>query len=509
MAAPEAVDPHPPRNHPEMLTLEVEFLLGRCYATDPTRRDEAEWPPHPARLFSALVNAAFDSPPMGEADEAEIKALQWLEERDPPSIEASPATRRDVKMHFVPVNDMGLPSRLPSSVINEPKKAAEYLNILPDSRTRKERFFPSVTPENPVLRYGWVDAKPDAQMLVLLSNLASRVAYLGHSSSLVRVSVSESGCLPSWVPMPRGKLVLRVPGKGQLEALRHAWSVHRGVRTRTLPSRHVAYASPESAPPEIRSGYFGDGWLILRTAHGTSNRPLSVKSASVLTKAFREAILSALGSSASPVISGHEADGSPTQSPHIGFLALPDVGHMHAHAGILGLALVPSVNLSTDDTARLQRAIRSITRLYWKDGEVNVELLSDRHDRVTLRPTTWCRPSKAWATVTPFVFDRFPKTGRWNSEAEDLVRQACVYAGLPKPHRVALVGVSPVLGVPPVNDFPLWVRKSGSSARLQSHVVMEFAESVAGPVMIGAGRFFGYGLCRPVRDPFAIENDEG
>jgi CRISPR-associated protein Csb2 len=492
-----------------MLTLEVEFLLGRCYATDPTRRDEAEWPPHPARLFSALVNAVFDSPPTGEGDEAEIKCLHWLEERDPPSIEASTATRRDVKIHYVPVNDMELPSRLPPSVINNPEKASEYLNILPDVRTRKERFFPSVTPETPVVRYGWSDATPDAEMLATLSTLASRVAYLGHSSSVVRVSVSDIACQPSLVPMPRGKHVLRVPGKGQLDALRQSWNIHRGVRTRTLPSRHVAYASPQASPPEVRSGYFGDDWLILRTVHGSANRPLPIKAVSVLTRSLRDAVLAALGNSSSPVISGHEADGSPTQSPHIGFVALPDVGHLHAHAGVLGLAIVPSSNLSPIDEARLKTAVRSLTRLYWKDGEVIVEPLSERHDRATLRPLTWCRPSKAWATVTPFVFDRFPKTGRWSPEAEGLVQQACVYAGLPKPSRVALVGVSPVLGVPPVNDFPLWMRKSGSSARLQSHVVMEFDEPVAGPVMIGAGRFFGYGLCRPVRDPFASEDDEG
>jgi CRISPR-associated protein Csb2 len=228
-----------------------------------------------------------------------------------------------------------------------------------------------------------------------------------------------------------------------------------------------------------------------------------------MTRALREAVLAALGDSSSPQISGHEADGSPTQSPHIGFVALPDVGHMHAHAGVLGLAIVPSVNLNAGDAARLNSAVRSINRLYWKGGEINVEPLSDRHERVTLRSSTWCRPSRSWATVTPFVFDRFPKSGRWSPEAEAQVMQACEYAGLPKPCRVALVQVSPVLGVPTVNQFPLWMRKAGSSARLQSHVVVEFDERVSGPVMIGAGRFFGYGLCRPVKTTFDDQDHEG
>jgi CRISPR-associated protein Csb2 len=271
----------------------------------------------------------------------------------------------------------------------------------------------------------------------------------------------------------------------------------------------VAYASPGLAAAETRSGYFGDGWIILRAVHGSTHRPLPIKLVSVMTRALREAVLAALGDSSSPQISGHEADGSPTQSPHIGFVALPDVGHMHAHAGVLGLAIVPSVNLNAGDAARLNSAVRSINRLYWKGGEINVEPLSDRHERVTLRSSTWCRPSRSWATVTPFVFDRFPKSGRWSPEAEAQVMQACEYAGLPKPCRVALVQVSPVLGVPTVNQFPLWMRKAGSSARLQSHVVVEFDERVSGPVMIGAGRFFGYGLCRPVKTTFDDQDHEG
>ena len=44
-----------------MLTLEVEFLLGRYAAADFRDREQPEWPPHPARLFSALVAAAYES----------------------------------------------------------------------------------------------------------------------------------------------------------------------------------------------------------------------------------------------------------------------------------------------------------------------------------------------------------------------------------------------------------------------------------------------------------------
>ena len=40
-----------------MLTLEVEFRTGVSVAARPNRREQAEWPPHPDRLFQALLAA--------------------------------------------------------------------------------------------------------------------------------------------------------------------------------------------------------------------------------------------------------------------------------------------------------------------------------------------------------------------------------------------------------------------------------------------------------------------
>ena len=60
-----------------MLTIEVELLAGRYAATEHNDRSRAEWPPHPARFFSALVAALHDRDP---ADPAEREALLWLEQ---------------------------------------------------------------------------------------------------------------------------------------------------------------------------------------------------------------------------------------------------------------------------------------------------------------------------------------------------------------------------------------------------------------------------------------------
>ena len=44
-----------------MLVLEVEYLTGRAVATARHHREQPEWPPHPGRLFSALVAACHEA----------------------------------------------------------------------------------------------------------------------------------------------------------------------------------------------------------------------------------------------------------------------------------------------------------------------------------------------------------------------------------------------------------------------------------------------------------------
>ncbi|HMO85542.1 MAG TPA: hypothetical protein PKC18_11555, partial [Lacipirellulaceae bacterium] len=48
------------------------------------------------------------------------------------------------------------------------------------------------------------------------------------------------------------------------------------------------------------------------------------------------------------------------------------------------------------------------------------------------------------------------------------------------------------------DGFPAYPNKGGNGPRPQLHVYLRFAEPVVGPVLLGAGRFLGYGLCMPL-----------
>ena len=71
--------------------IEINFLTERFTATFHNDRRQSEWPPHPARLFSALVAAWADA---DEPDRSERGALEWLEAQSPPAIAASGAVPR-------------------------------------------------------------------------------------------------------------------------------------------------------------------------------------------------------------------------------------------------------------------------------------------------------------------------------------------------------------------------------------------------------------------------------
>ena len=132
----------------------------------------------------------------------------------------------------------------------------------------------------------------------------------------------------------------------------------------------------------------------------------------------------------------------------------------------------------------------------WLECEVEQE--TRERPSLALRPGRWTRPSKTWASVTPVVLDRhYDGNDRWQRAAED-IKKACERIGLPAPNEVVLHPVSLVEGVPHAREFPRMTRKFDGGIRNHSHAVLVFDQPVTGPVMIGAGRFRGYGLFLPM-----------
>ena len=108
-----------------MFALEVGFPGGRFYGASADAPAAAEWPPHPSRLYSALVASACAGGAMTDQQRA---ALLWLESQSAPRIEAPMADTRPYPVSYVPPGDC-----------NRQKGKIEH----PVFRIRKDRYFPA------------------------------------------------------------------------------------------------------------------------------------------------------------------------------------------------------------------------------------------------------------------------------------------------------------------------------------------------------------------------------
>src|SRR5579875_688571 len=572
-----------------MFAIAVELLAGRYTATQFNDRNQAEWPPHPARLFSAMVAAWADS---DEPDPAERHAPRWLEDQDPPAICCGEGRSRSVVTHFVPVNDpTALTRDLSRSyasmadarrALHEAERsgddwaigraraalaraeakakadaaragtptgresrdvAARALAVLPEFRGRQGRTYPTVLPDDAIVWFLWPAADPTAEQLTVLDGLLARVARIGHSSTLVACRCADAGPPPAWIPgRGRDSRRLRVPRSGLADRLERAYTAHRGEEPRTLPAGMADYRHPGAPQPRPRVPLLGGDWYVLGIAR-RHRAPAAARSLAV-ARAVRNSLLAHADQPPPEILSGHQRPAAaeataPLERPHLAVAPLLNAGSPYGDGAVLGVALILPAACPDDDRDAVERAIRS-----WDDAgfelrfpappgapPVRLELEDlgvDRADggpgwldlaiperrRTTMRDY-WCRPARRWLTVTPIALDRFPGNlrsreprARERAEAEAAagIARACVFAGLadaPEQVRVAVRLDAPLAGVPAspggrrrpgARQFPGY-RTGTGTPRACVHAEIEFAEPVAGPVLVGAGRYLGYGLC--------------
>lgn len=518
-----------------MLALGIRYLNGFVAAAEPDNLERAEWPPHPGRVFMALAAAHFHT----GADPKEREALLWLEgterggEISAPSLVASDHIQRAIVKHYVPVNDKVGPSKaLPHS--------------LPLTRERQDRVFARAWLEDDTVHLIWPELEPPAPHREALADLCAKVTRIGHSSSLVQMWLAnpEEVGEPSWVPdEERGILHLRIPGPGTLDYLAQQYNAganedyaglkvtemetdnpktKKAVRKRLRDeygnqpppqqrphlALHHGYARPvsDTDTSEAKGTVFTPYPLMLKFSPTQGPyKVLDLFSTLAVTNRWREAILSHSNDLSEPVrrlLSGHSARGGPADDPHLAFLPLAFIGHEHADGHLLGMGLVLPAELSRADRREALRAIAAVREL--KLGPLGVwrtEPVTESRPPWNLRPEAWTAGAEGathWSTVTPIAFDRHPKAkdrAQYQQETADMIAESCTRIGLPKPRDVIVTQVSAHFGVPPSFNFPRLRRKNGSDRR-HTHAILVFDEAVQGPMLIGAGRFRGYGLCR-------------
>lgn len=459
------------------LTIRVELLRGVYEAA--TADEVAEWPPHPARLFCALLASA-------EADN-DRAALTWLEEQPPPVVlAASEWSAGGDRATYTPTNQLVL------------KKASSYQHF-PARKALGPKTWRRVVPAHPVVAFEW-STRPDPDHLDALRDLAGRVGYLGRSTSPVVADVNESSpqdeALRMWVPDTSaptslgGSTLLTVPRPGYLADLTELYETEDQP---WLASRHAVPYRAASESTTERTAVIGspyrDGDLIILPF---ANRRIGSGFTMAVTAALRNALESHLDGG--PVVLRGRRRGEAGPRHQVACLGLPFVGQ-YGSGELLGVAVALPGDIDPDDRRRMFVALSRTKRLTM--GRLGVvDLTHDASDRSTLRRETWAGPAKEWVSATPISCDRHHRKvspGVLVSE----VHRACAHLDLPGPEAVEVSSVPLIEGAQSIRPN-LRVRHAGDRATPSFHARVTFPVDVEGPIVLGNLRHYGLGLMRPI-----------
>ena len=463
-----------------MLAVSVEFLFA-TFRGDPDgtantgRLTTGEWPPAPSRLFAALVAADGTGDRCTVTDGGE---LLWLESQSPPLVYADPQISHCTLQSRYVVKHTGRPA----NNTHQEYVARSGTVFRPGVR---------VAVRDPRVVYFWDVDVPDS-VLESLRYRAARVGYLGTADSPVRLRVSTR--LPRSVPEQafkpddRGDTVLGVPQTGDTRILDHVYEQWRdrgaSVTRLQFPSlQHpVRYRSPQFASNQ-ESGVVV-AWLRLGTA-------VSGRRVTALTTLFKNAVLSQyqrLHGDPPEILHGHGFKEKGYELAR--YLALPDVGYPRSRGRIHGLALWTPKDADDVTRRKASDAAVSIRRLTGTGVDVAVAPHENRSRPIAAKPSRWLRSSRRWTTAFPAVHER-----RGKLDLDELARW-CAHAGLPSPVAFRSGRTPFVKGA--VDLAPIEINRPGRPALPYSHVDLQFAESITGPVVIGGGRQRGLGLCIPI-----------
>ncbi|MCD0449406.1 type I-U CRISPR-associated protein Csb2 [Actinocorallia sp. API 0066] len=463
-----------------MLAITARLREGR-YEAAGQRPDEAEWPPHPARLFCALVASA--------TEDAHWEVLRWLEAAGAPEVWACARYTSSKRQGWV--------------VTNATDSSAASQHRL--GRTNGLRVRVTAEPADPEFAVVWPAAEALPGTVEAVRALARRVPYLGRSTSPVTLRVEDVAVRPreSWErfrpaqPGERAAVPLRVPYPGYTSRLREAYEEGSRAWEESSSIPYVRVEEEQIRDADAVASPFEE-LLVFPFERGTV-KP-SGDSLLALTSRLREAVMSRIGTNIPPQVSGHGSE----DRRHLAYLALPDVGHEHASGRILGVALGIPADLPSDDYAVLWEAVveRPLDHLWLtRQTQVKLEHPLEFSPLQGVQPGRWtggAGGSHGWTTVAPLMLDRFPKRRNGDEAVLRELAASVVRAGYPEPEKVEFAEAPMITGG--LHRIPRRSFPEGRPMKPLVHARVTFAAPQVGPVLVGAFRYLGLGLLAPAKE---------
>ena len=505
------------------LLLTVRFHDGRYHGLP-------DWPPSPARLFQALVAGAARGASIEPAD---AEALEWLERLGAPGI-AAPRERKGVGYtNFVPNNDL-------DAVGGDPKR----VDKIRAGKTIRPMLFDVGLP----LLYAWRFAEGDDLLAKCICAIAERLYQLGRgvdmawATGAIISDVTADECLADYdgkVYRPSGcgeGETLAVPQHGSLASLieRHKKSAERftivtsRVKVTEKNQSGVKYEGQlfsQPPKPHFRQvAYDCPSAFLLFDLEG-ANSPWPLDKAVALTEHIRDCaaarLADALPDKADCVQKVFIGRGSTEADKlrRIRIVPLPSVGHPQADRAIRRalIEIPPNCPLPSAD---IEWAFSGLTpHADEETGEILLELIPAASRKMLEHyGVENDKPARLWRSVTPAALPESARRRRidpkrmreeakgGNERVEEEARAARAVAaalrhvGVRAPAEAVRVQREPFAakGVRAESFEPQSesLKKRFPKERLW-HVEVAFAEPVAGPLVIGDGRWLGLGLMAP------------
>ena len=493
-----------------VLVLAVRFHEGRYHGA-------GGWPPAPARLFQALMAGAARG---AKVPPSTLDAFDWLEGLPPPVIAAPHGRPGQAYTGFVPNND--LDAALSKGEAPDIDRAVAAIRV---GKTVRPILFEAGAP----VLYCWSIGGENTQATALCE-AAEGLYQLGrgidmawaeaavvdaddaerrlsnHGGVVYRPSAGGGAGLDLLCPRPGTTRSLTARFDGMRDRFRTGGTNRKPVRVFVQPPKPVLAKIAYDAPPdrldfELRKGDAGSGFA--------GRRP---NEAVELVADVRDQVARRL-CGAAPSLSddveryliGRGASDA-DKAARVRIVPIPSIG-LHADMAIRRLAVyVPqSCPLRADDLAW------AFMQAVWTDGDGVVigELHRAVDDDMVRR---YERGGRRWRSVTPLALlsarRRRIAPDRQAGEAKDgaervgeevraaqAVRQALRHAGI----RSSPVDVR--VQREPFDSRGERAESFAAGTRFAKaalwHAMVTFAEPVAGPLVLGDGRYLGLGLMRP------------
>jgi CRISPR-associated protein Csb2 len=472
-----------------MRNLCITFRFLQPYSHGRGDGGEPEWPPSPLRLYQAIVAAAAARWNDRIRLDYAVPALRWIATLAAPDIASCFARVSNVSTQFyVPDNTADL--LVPAWKRGETDKAPK----------RTEKVVRPVYLAGDAVHYLYSLPDGGCPHFDILKAAARSVTHLGWGIDMVAadatiLSPAEAAALPGerWRPTSSGGVPLRVPTDRTLDDLirKHHDFLHRlgpdGFRPVPPLREFRVVAYRRTTDPIVRPHCV---FSILKPDASGSRAFHTARRARDVAAWARHAVGVACAHwpDVASFVHGHGPDGKQLAGPdadrRLQFLPLPTINHALNRVEAIRRVLVAAPPGFEDRIAEVRR--RSIGQeLRFKDEVFGILNLQAGRDWVREQ---YLGEARVWSTVTPVILTGYDD--RNPAKTRKLIAKALADSGIETDVDFDWQPFGFRAGVDPVQAFARPDHLNGTMA----HVRLTFKQPVRGPLVLGAGRYRGFGL---------------